>query len=874
MKRLLRLWRPERRRREVDEEIERHLELRAAELERRGFTPEEATAEARRRFGGDEGIEAVRASAARRDRKLTLSDRCSDLRQDLVLALRRAVRQPVSTAAELLILTLAVALLTGTVTLVDRVLLRPLPFPEAERLVSLWSVGEEGDAFPWVSMSNWADWNDAAAIEASGLFAQSDMSVTLEDDVPRRISAYDVAGGFFSALRMPLLSGRWPSEDEVEVGASVALVEESFWRSRMSAAELPAQIEIGDRRVDVIGVARRDAAYPSGAQLWRVRPVRRMAGRARNSINWNAVARLGPGVTTGAAKAELDGIAAAIRESDPAAIYSWGVGIVPFADFVTDDARSPLLLLLAGALGVLLVAGANVAALNVARATARVGEGAVRRALGAGRARLIRHELTGHLLVIAMAAVLGIGIAALGIELSVRKIDLPLPRSGEIGLDVRAGLLGAAVVGLVGLASAMLPALFTSNSATPTGSRAEVTSRRGVVVGRALVVFEVVLAVVLLSAGGALLRDYRTVLTRDLGFEPRGVVTAEVALTSEAYRDAVDPRMEWWDEALRRVSRIPGVAAAGIANRSTTDHRPNGFVLAEGESEPSGGAIYAAIGGAYLEAMGIPLISGRAFDAGDGPDTERVVLVSEVLADRYWPGESALGKRIQALSMEGFGADQAPWLGVVGVVGSTRAWGYQADEIPPEMYVLAEQIPVWMGTAAVVARAESQESDILGPVGEEVRAVDGDLAVETRLLTADLAEPLAQHQALTLLLGGFAVIAVLLASVGIYSILRFQIGLRRRELGLRAALGASGTDLVGMVLRDALLLAGLGATLGTVLAILTGGLLRTSLYALSPTDPITLAATAASLLLIAVVAASEPALRAARMDPNDALRRA
>ena len=874
MKRLLRLWSAERRRREVDEEIEAHLALRAAELRRQGLGPEEAAAEARRRFGGDDGVEAVHATAAERDRRLTLADRFSDLRQDLTLAFRRAVRQPVATAAELTILALAVALVTGTVTLVDRVLLRPLPFPDAERLVSLWSVTEEGNPFPWVSMSNWADWNEATAIEASGLFMANDLAVTLAGERPRRMSAYDVAGDFFTTLQPPLVAGRWPDDDEVARGASIALVGESFWRSQMAEAALPAQLQIEGRTVDVIGVARQDAVFPSGADLWRLRPVQRVEGRARNSISWNSVARVRPGVAVGAAKAELDAIAASIRESDPVAIYSWGVGVVPLDDFVTDDAERPLLLLLAGALAVLLIAGANVAALNVARATARAGEGAVRRALGAGRGRLVRQELTGHLAVTAVAAAVGIGAAALGIEMLVRAVGLPLPRSGAVGVDLRAGLLGAGVVGLVGLAAATLPSLFSSEAAGSAGSRGQVTSRRGVLIGKGLVVFEVVLAVVLLAGGGALLRDYRAVVDRDLGFDPVGVVTAEVTLASETYRGNVEPRLAWWDEAVRRVEALPGVQAVGIANRSTTDDRPNGFVLVEGETEPSGGAVYAAIQGDYLQAMDIPLLSGRAFDTRDGPDSERVVLVNETFAERYWPDEPAVGKRIQAVSMEGFGADEAPWLRIVGVVGSTRTWGYQAEASQPEMYVLAEQAPVWMGTAAVVARARERGDAILGPVDQEVRAVDQDLAVETRLLTADLAGPLAEHRALTLLLGAFASISVLLASVGLYSLLRFQVGLRRREMGLRAALGARRSDLVRMVVRDALLLGTVGAALGLILTAATADVLGSMLYELSPMDPLTLAATAAAILIVAVGAATEPALRASRMDPNDALRHA
>lgn len=863
---------PDRLDRELDDEVGAHLEMRAEELVRQGLDPGEARREAERRFGD---TDALRRAARHRDRRLRVAGAVEDVRRDLAYALRRIARAPGAAALEVAVFALGVGLTTATFTVVDRVLLRPLALPAPERLVSLESMDSLGGTFPRVSMSNWYDWREGSrTLEATGLHNPDRAAVTVGGRA-FRVATELVVGDFFEAVRMPLVAGRYPAEADVQAGEIGVVVSEGFWRRELGGRPVPVTMGVGSERLPVVGVVRRGYAYPEGTDLWLPRPARRVGGAARNSVNFHGVGRMAPGVTSDEVRDELSRIARGIMDTDPVALYSHGVGVTPLRDFVVGDARRPLWLLMGAVVSLLLAASVNLAALNLARAVARSRETAVRRALGAGRRRLVKQELTRHLLVAGAGGVLGVALAAGGLGLLVSTGSAPVPRAHEIVVDGRIAAAGLLVTFLAGFLAAVAPSLRAAS-----GSLASwVGAARGVggsgrgrspLTGGPLVAVEVGLAVLLIAASAVLIRDFRALTERDLGFDPEQVITAEVSLSGDRFNETPETRTAWWDEAVRAVGELPGVTAVGVTNAAPTTPRGQGFIDVDGWEGPTDGAGYVAVHGEYFETLGIPLVEGRLFDDRDGPDTERVVVANEVMAARYWPGASALGGRVKALSMEGYGADEPAWLTVVGVVGSVRHYGFQ-DDVNEEMYVLAEQVPFWAGSPDVLVRAASAPGPLARDVAETLRRIDPSLAVETRLLADRLAAPLAQQTLLTSLIGVFGVLATLLASLGVYGVIAFAVSRRTREMGVRAALGARRSELVGLVLRSALRVSLFGVVGGLGAGWLLREVLSPQLNELSPGDPVAFVAAGLLLLGVATLAALRPAWRAATMDPRDAL---
>lgn len=869
MKRLFRFWGREAPDRELEEEVETHLALRAEALEAEGLPPEEARREAERRFGD---VERLRASARRRDRRLGVAAAIDGLHRDVTLALRRAARSPGTAALQVAIFALGVGLTAGTFTLVDRVLLRPLPLPEPDRLVVFESVDSTGHAFARVSMANWWDWREAATtVEATGLHNPDRFSVGM-DDREMRVDAQSVAGEFFQVVRMPLLHGRFPTWREIQSGEAGVVVSEGLWQRLLGGdSELRRPLRVSGEVRPVVGVVPAGSAYPAGTQLWVPRRASPGSGRVRNSINWHGVARLSDGASPDELVRELEPVARGIRETDPEAIYSYGVGIRSLHEFVVGDARDTLWLLMGSVLAVLLVAAVNLAALNLAGATARLRESAVRRALGAGRLRLIREEVVRHLLTALVGGAVGAGMAAWGIRALLATAGASLPRSPEIGFDARIALFAVGVSLLAGLVAGLVPAL-RSSTARLDSVRSGGGEGVGSTGGKLLVAVEVALAVLLLTGGGLLVRDLAALLDRDLGYDVEPILVAETTLTGERYREDHAARTAWWEAALRRVGSMSGVEAVAVANAAPTGHRVPGFIRLEGR-EPLGGAGYNVIAGGYFETLGIPVLEGRRFGPEDGPGTERVTIVNRSLVEEYWPDGRALGRRLQAVSMESFGRDTAPWLTVVGVVDDIRQWGFQAEP-EAEMYVLASQMPVWAGTPSVLVRSRGGAEAIAEPVEEAVRELDASLAVETVVLADLLSAPLARQRFTANLVGAFGALATLLACLGVYGLLAFSVSRRTRELGVRAALGARRSDLVGMVLGSAVRIALAGTAAGLAGAWWLRDLVEPQLAELSPGDPLAFAGAGVLILVVSVLAAFRPAWRAASMDPREALREA
>jgi putative ABC transport system permease protein len=859
---------------EIDDEIDTHLELRTDELVRTGMSRGDAEAEARRRFGDSRAARrALYASARRREGRLRWRGLAEEVGRDVRLALRRMRRSPGYTTVAVSLFALGIALTTSMFSVVDHVLLRPLPFPAPDRLVSLQSVRENGTSFDLASMANWYDWQAGATTLASSAVYRVDRVGVDAGDQPRRATAATVSGAFFETLRPTVVSGRTFTEQETREGAQLAVVSSAFAERVFGTTDLGAgrDIEVTGRPRRVVGVIASGSLLPEDADVWQPMPPEPGSGGIRNNINYQAIGRLTPGATLESARTELGGIARGIREQDPEAIYSWGVGVLPLAEVLTAQAEAYLLLLLAASGGVLLIACANLAGLGLARGRRRRGEVALCLSLGAGRGRITRQLLTEQLVLAAVGGALGLAIAIVGTRPLIDRVGTAIPRAGEITLDLRVAAFAFSLSLLAGVVAGWVPALRAARSP----ARAEMvrTARGGggSLPGGALVAGEIALAFVLLVGGGLLLRSFLTVVDRDLGYEPEGVVTAEIVLPPSDYPEA-EMAAAYWAELLPRLRALPGVEAAGVGNWIPTGGSGTGFIDFPDRPESGYGAGYRAVSAGYFEAMGMSLVDGRVFDATDVPGGERVAVVNESLAATAWPGQSAVGQLIRPISMESYyyRDREQPFLRVVGVVADVRHYGLEWDP-EPEVFVVYDQVPFWAYSMTAVVRAAADAGAIAQRVDDEARALDPSLAVEVALLDDRVRALLAERRLILLLLGSFATAALFLVCLGVYGLVSFAAAERTRELAIRTALGARRSGLLRLMLERAAAVVVIGAGVGVAIAYLLQGVVRSLVVDVSTADPLTYVAVALLLTVVALTAALVPSLRAVRSDPVEAL---
>ncbi|MCI0435650.1 MAG: ABC transporter permease [Gemmatimonadetes bacterium] len=862
---------------ELEEEIEAHLALRIDDLVRSGMSPADARAEALRRFGDVASARArLRASARSKERRLRHHDIVDSVRSDLRTGLRQMARSPGFTAVALLTFTLGIGLTTLMFTIVDHVLLRPLPFPGADRLVALQSVDSLGNEFPYVSIGNWVDWQERGrTLESSALIHVSVSSATVvAGGEATRVGAALVAGPFFAVLRPRFVAGRGFTVDEMQAREAVVVVSEGFWRSRLGSPPVLPDLNVDGRDVRIVGVIARGFGYPESAEIWRGQAWAPETGALRNNVNYYAIGRIAPGATMATARAELSSIARRIRESDPAGLYSWAVGVNALHDEVTGGASDSLLLLLAGVAVVLLIACANLAGLGLARSAARQADIAMRMALGAGRRRILRQLITEGLVLAVVGGALGVAAAQWGMRAIALRLGAALPRTGVISIDLRILAVAALVTILAGVLASALPALRTSRLPMRTllgAGRGSVRGGRNLP-GAALVGCEFALAMLLLTAGALLVRSYTTVLSRELGFDEQGVITAEVVLTAPAYagRDN-EPRAAYWRNLLDRMRATPGVQRAAVANWVPGGIGGSTFVDIEGAESANTGAQYRVVSDEYFATIGIAVLAGRAFEPADARDGERVAIVNRSFADRYLEGGNALGRRIRAPSQERYLG--SPWLRVVGIVADIRHWGHESDT-QPELYVLQRQVPTYDVALTLLVRGDPRS---LGSLQETVRTIihetDPAIAAIIEPLETRVARTLAQRRLTMVVLTVFSVLALSLAAIGLYGLISFAVSRRTREIGVRAALGARRLRIVRMMVGNALGVVAVGAAAGLLASWWLARLLRGLLFDVQPLDPLAWSAALAVMLTVSMIAAWIPAWRAARIDPLDALRR-
>jgi len=813
------------------------------------------------------------------------------LTQDVRYTIRLLARTPGFTIVAVLILALGIGANTSIFSVVSAVLLRPLPFAEADRLVFLWEESTAGNfvGHSTVSPANYVDWKTRSrSFEDLALYNGLQEYNLTGDGEPEHIGAIIATANLFSVLRLaPLLGRTFSAADEGTNATPVVVLSRTLWVRRFGADPgiIGRDILLDGVKHTVIGVVPPAFNYPSKKAEVYVPTAftpELLAQRGNHSL-W-VVGRLKPGVAPAEAQAEMSAVAKSLEKDYPESNTNLGVAVVPLhAELASgsallgeSDVRDTLFILLGAVAVVLLITCANIANLLLARGAARRREIAVRQALGANQARVLRQLITESVVLASLGLIVGIAFSAASLGYLSRLVPSTLPSGTAPALDLRVLGFTCGVTFFTALLFGVGPALAAArvdfaNAVTRGIGRG--AGPRGALARNALVAGEIALTVVLLAAAGLLLRSYARLLDVDPGFRPDHVLVAETDWSPSKYGDAAS-RKAFYAAVLERTRALPGVTSAGfVTNPPLTFLGNRSFILAEGQPPPPQGEFghnLASVRGVtadYLETLGVPLIRGRGFDSRDSADAAPTAVINEAMARMRWPGEDPVGRRFR------FGFPDAPWMTVVGVVGDMKQMGL--DTAPfPEFYMPVEQMSLesFLWPRYLVVRTKDDPMSLATAVREVVREIDPDLPVGIRAMSDVFDAAVGNRTTQLTLVGGFAALGLLLASIGLFGVLSYTVARRTSEIGLRMALGAQRANVVGAVVRSALLTAVVGLAIGLVGALALSNLLASSLFGVRPTDPATLAVVSAVVLVVALLASYVPARRAADVDPVSALR--
>lgn len=794
---------------------------------------------------------------------------------DLRFALRGLRRNRTFALIAILTLALGIGANTAIFSVVNAVLLRPLPFEDAGRIVHLFHMWEGSREY--MSPANVIDIRDqSTTLDGIAYFRDGSVTLTGRGD-PARLSVTRVGEGFFDVLGVqPVIGRRLLPQDNAPGSHRVVMLSHALWQQRFGGAAeaIGSTVEVNGEPFEVVGVMPRGADYPAGTELWLPEPYDPQAIGGENRGMWyvSAIARLANGATGEQARQEVEAIGRRLEEAYPEANARVGVTTVPLSDVVVGDLRLPLLMLL-GAVGmVLLIACANVANLLLARASARETELAVRTAVGAGRGRLTRQLLTESLVLATLGGITGLVLAWWGTRLLVALAPPDIPRLTEAVIDPAVLGFTALISVVTGVLFGLVPALQLSGGALlpalRSGGRGNVSAsgtrraRNGFLVG------QIAFSVVLLIGAGLLIRSFLNLQQVDPGFRSEGVLTFRVSLPASQY-DSDEKRAAFVAGALERLSDTPGVNAAAAVQNLPMKGGGLSFTFDVAGRTPAraGEELGAAVRIAtpdYFQTLGIPLLRGRGFSDQDHADAPVAMLISESAAQRYFPGEEALGQRIR-LHWGDIGEAT-----VVGVVGDVRHLGLTGTE-EPVVYLAHAQRP--LGSMDFVLRTSSPSEATIRHAAATITQLDPGLPVyDVRPLTRIVGDTIAPTRFYTSLLAVFGVVALLLAAIGIFGVVSYTVRQRSREFGLRMALGAEPERILGMVVRNAAILAGVGVILGAAGALLGARVLAGLLYGVGSADPATFLLVGALLLAVALCASALPARAATRVEPVAALR--
>ncbi len=866
---------------DVDREIEAHLVMRAEELEAAGWDPAEARAEARRLFGDPEKVaRTARAIVTSHQRAVGRTRMMDKIWKDLRYAARSLIRSPGFAFVAFVTLALGIGANTAVFSVVDGVLLRPLPYQHPDQLV--WIQEENNRGRPMaVAWPNYRDWHEQAT-SFSGLAALMTFDATvLGGSEPIRTAGAVVGVDYWNIFPVQPIEGRLtiPS-DHVRGAQPVAVVSRSFWRDELASRPLDGlTVEVLGTKLRVVGVIPDGAAYPSDTQVWTAaEPFN--SSDSRTAHNWNVVARLASGISIDRARADVDAITKRVvarsADDDPDFLAT-GAFVVPLVDRVVGDLRGPLYLLLGAAGLVLLVACTNLASTLLARGTARGREMAVRASLGAGRGRLVSQLLTEGLLLSLVGAVGGVGIAWLVVLAIRRAAPSFLPRLDQVVISPGVLLFTAGAALATTLVFAALPALRMTRGgaaeALRSGSRGNAADGRSRV-WRLLVGTEVALALVLLVGSALLVRSFQALLAQDPGFDATGVEVVPVDLSGVKYPEPAD-HARFYEDMIARVQALPGVAVTGVLSTVPIQSSPaNGRLELDDDMSKKAIAGYVVASAGAFRALDIPLLAGRLFDDHDGSNGEMVAIVNRAFAERYWPGEDALGKQVNGGGMDDFyPVRDHTFARVVGVVGDVRYAGV-GEAARPVVYFPYRQRPSRLrnGASLVMKAASGDAAPLLPSLRETVRAADPDVPIRMRSLSDVVRRSLGERRFLTMVMGGFSLLALILATVGIFGVVSYTVARRTREIGIRVALGADPGSVLGMVVGRSMGMVLGGLLVGAGAALLSARIMRSFLYQVGSADPVALGGGVVLLGAAALLASWIPARRGTRVDPMVTMR--
>jgi predicted permease len=868
---------------DVDDEFAFHVETRVDELVAQGLSPKAARDEALRGFGNLQRVKTIcRTLAEERERAMRRTQWWADWRHDLRSAFRQLIISPMLTAVIMVTIALGIGATVAIFSLLNAVILRPLPWAETDRIVFVyetWRQFRQGSA----SVGHFYDWTEQGTV-FEHTAAMTRATYNLSDGEPEQVIGARVTPGYFNVMQIPAALGRYFTDGDVARGNRVVVVGHALWRLRFGGdpSLVGRTIRLNGEAHTVVGIAPRENEMTSFApQLWTpllfAPPQRQNYG----AHSFTVVAKLRPGVTRQAAQADMERVTRGIAQREPRNMEGRGVNVQQYEDIMLGTLRTPAYVMMSSVVIVLLIGCANVANLLLARATTRRREIAIRTAIGGGRWRIVRQLLTESLVLAAFSGIAGVGLAYLGIPLLVQYGPRNVPRLQSAGLHPEVLLFALGVTLLTGIVVGLAPALRAARENMVTmlrdGGRSSLSP-----VGRdplrgALVVSEVAIAVVLLVAAGLFIRSAWLLQQVPLGFEIEGVMTARLALPLERY-GSDESVADAYRRILEHARAVPGIQRAGASTGiPLTGGGPDAAIQIQGKPFSPGTSVSPAIlliTEDYVEAIGMTLTRGRTMKATDmTAGAPPVVVINERLASLAWPGEDAIGKRLSTWTRE---IDVPEWREVVGVVGDVRTFGPDAPP-RPELFLPYTQPPAlawraFQGSMALVVRAGDDPAAFASSLRGAVRAVDASLPLYN-VFTMDeaLAADAAGARFSTWLMSLLAVTGLLLAALGIYGVIAYFVTQRTPEIGLRLALGATPRSVLIMVVRHGATLAIAGVALGLTAALMATRLLTTMLFDVSTSDPPTYAMGAIGLIAVALLACIVPALRAVRISPMRSL---
>ena len=807
--------------------------------------------------------------------------------QDARFALRLIVGRPGFSLIVILALGLGIGANTAIFSVVNGVLLQPLSFKEPERLVRIWEKSKEFEQNS-VSYLNFRDWHEQnSSLERLAAYRGQDYTLTGINS-PEQVNGYQVSSEFFSTLGVAPALGRDFQQDEDQPGVPLtAIVSDGFWKTRLGGdpAALGRTITFNGNPYTVIGVLPPSFHFLDRGDFYVGIHNFRTANTESRAIHpgIRVIGRLRTHVTNEQAMADMTSIAEALSRQFPASNDGYSISMKPLREAMVGDVR-PLLVILALAVGmVLLIACANVASLLLASSAARWREIAIRVALGAGRPRIVRQLLTESTLLAIAGGAVGLALAWLGTGAALKLVPDAIPRASDVGMDkwvLGFALLASVCTGvLFGLAPALQASRPNLNESLKEGARGSTGGRHRILSG--FVVGEIALTLVLLASAGLLLRTFITLQGVNPGFEARNVLTFQVAATGRNYTEPENLR-RFLRNVAENVRTIPGVASAGLTTLLPLggDDSETAFYRNDRPRPPLSelpSAMFYITGPGYTDAMHIPLLRGRFFTEQDGQKAPLAGVIDTNMERLYFQDEDPLGKHINLP----LGADASFDLEIVGVVGHVKQENLDSDAgstILPQLYMPFDQVPDKffsndISGLGIVARTASNPPAYLPAIREKVHELDKDVPVfEVHSLEEVVATSLARRRFILELLGAFAMLALVLAAVGIYGVMAYSVSQRTHEIGIRMALGAERSMVSRMVIGHSIKLALIGVAIGGGGAVLATRLISGMLYQVSAHDPLTFAAVAGTLTLVAVAASYLPARRAMRVDPMIALR--